>query len=261
MLFRTMLFRQIKKQKSINTTEIVDEIENSVYSHLKPYGFRKFGRTLHRFVSEDISQVINFQSGLPTNGMSGLLCVNLGIRVPECAEKSFHISSEKKKYYHEYDCNIRSRLGTVSGKKETWYDLRNSTKKIIESIQKEIDETVLPVFGVLNSRDAILSHRREYPLFDTLNSHLILLEESMIYGHLGDTEKAKELFEAYYQSAVSEYEDQMKNGRQQYLKKGERVIFMGQDITAEKDGWVTLYGASHKHIEYLDQLAKDLNLR
>ena len=34
-----------------------------------------------------------------------------------------------------------------------------------------------------------------------------------------------------------------------------------REVTAEKDGWVTLYGASHKHIEYLDQLAKDLNLR
>ena len=256
-----MLFSPRKQKKNVNTTEIVDEIENSIYSHLKPMGFRKYGRTLHRFVSEDISQVINFQSGLPRKGMGGLLCVNLGIRVPECAERSFRISSEKKKYYHEYDCNIRSRLGTVSDKRETWYDLKNDTNKITESIRREIDKTVLPVFEILNSREAILSHRREYPLFDTLNSHLILLEESMIYGHLGDMDKAKERFEAYYQAAVDDYEDRMKNGRPQYLKKGERVVFMGQDITAEEDGWVTLYGASHGHIEYLDQLAKDLNLR
>lgn len=36
---------------------------------------------------------------------------------------------------------------------------------------------------------------------------------------------------------------------------------MGQDITAEKDGYVTLYGASHGHIDYLDGLAVDLGLR
>ena len=53
----------------------------------------------------------------------------------------------------------------------------------------------------------------------------------------------------------------MKNGRQVYLKEGERIVFMEQDITAEKNGYVTLYGASHKHLDYLDQLAKDLNLR
>lgn len=46
-----------------------------------------------------------------------------------------------------------------------------------------------------------------------------------------------------------------------YLKKGQRVIYMGQDITAQQDGYVTLYGASHTHIDYLDNLAIKLGLR
>ena len=92
-------------------------------------------------------------------------------------------------------------------------------------------------------------------------SSLILLDECMIYGHLGNIEKAKELFELYYQSAVKEYNDLVENGHEQYLKKGERVIFMEQDITAEKDGYVTLYGANHGHIDYLDELAVSLGLR
>ena len=256
-----MLFDLFKKQEKINVTEIADEIERRVYPALKPLGFRKYGRTLHRFVSEDISQVIHFQSGMPTKGMGGLLCVNLGIRIPECVEWTFHPSEEKKKYYPEYDCTLRSRLGTVSGKEETWYDLRRGAEKIAEDVLDQLTGIVLPAFDVLSSREAILAHRREYPLFDTITPHLILLDECMIYGHLGDLEKAKEKFEAYYRSAVREYEDQTKNGRRQYLKKGERVVYAGQDITAEEDGWVTLYGASHRHIEILDQLAKDLNLR
>ena len=36
---------------------------------------------------------------------------------------------------------------------------------------------------------------------------------------------------------------------------------MGQDITAEKDGYVTLHGASHAHIDYLEELADTLGLR
>ena len=255
-----MLLDLFKKEK-INVTEIADEIEGRIYPALKSLGFRKHGRTLHRFVSGDISQVIHFQSGMPTKGMGGLLCVNLGIRIPECAEWTFHPSEEKKKYYPEYDCTLRSRLGTVSGKEETWYDLRRGAEKIAEDVLDQINDIVLPAYDVLSSREGILAHRREYPLFDTITPHLILLDECMIYGHLGDLAKAKEKFEAYYQSAVSEYEDQTKNGRRQYLKKGERVVYMGQDITAEEDGWVTLYGASHRHIEILDQLAKDLNLR
>ena len=84
------MFDFLKKKTEINTTQIVDKIELAVYTYVKPYGFKKHGRTLHRFVSEDISQVIHFQSGMHTHGMGGLLCVNLGIRIPECSERVFY---------------------------------------------------------------------------------------------------------------------------------------------------------------------------
>ena len=255
------MFELFRKRPEINTAQIADIIENAVYAHIKPFGFKKHGRTLHRFVSEDISQLINFQCGMPAQGMGGLLCVNLGIRIPECSERRFQPRAEKKKYYHEYECTIRSRLGIVSGKQEIWYELRKNTDKIIKSIIEEIDQYVLPAYEVLNSREAILAHRRDFPLLDSLEHRLILLEECMIYGHLGNTEKAKLLFEEYYGAAVEEYNDRIKNGRKQYLKKGERVVFMGQDITAEKDGYVTLYGANRGHIDYLDELALSLGLR
>ena len=58
------MFDFLKKKTEINMTQIVDKIEEAVYAHVKPYGFKKYGRTLHRFVSEDISQVIHFQSGI-----------------------------------------------------------------------------------------------------------------------------------------------------------------------------------------------------
>lgn len=254
------MFYIFKKQKDINTTKTIDEIEASVYAALKPHEFKKHGRTLHRFVSGDISQVINFQSSLPKWGMKKSFCVNIGIRIPECTERAFNPTNDKK-YYHEYECTIRSRLGTVSGGMETWYDLRKDANKISKSIIKEIEEVVIPTLDVLNSREAILAHRKDYPLFDTIFDHQILLEECMIYGHLGDLEKAKKSFDEYYQSAVDEYNNELKNGRKEYLKKGERVVFMGQDITAEKDGYVTLYGANHGHIDYLDELAVSLGLR
>ena len=198
------MFEFLNKKTEINTTQIVDKIEAAVYEHIKPYGFKKHGRTLHRFVSEDISQVIHFQSGMPTHGMGGLLCVNVGIRIPECSERKFQPQEEKKKYYHEYECTIQSRLGIVSGKQETWYDLSKNTNKIIKSIIEEIDQYVLPAYEVLTSREAILTHRKEYPSLDNTD-HLTSLDECMIYGHLGNLEKAKQLFEEYYRSAVDEY--------------------------------------------------------
>lgn len=183
----------------------IDYIENEVFQSVKKYGFRKYGRTLHRFVSGDISQVINFQCGQAYRDETHLMWVNIGIRVPECFECSFEYS-EIKKYYHEYECNIRSRLGEISeknGYKLTTFDLRNDIEKTAVQITDEIISEVIPAFEVLSSRESILAHRREYAPFDTLNRHLILLEEAMIYGHRGDFGLAKDSFEQYYEWAVN----------------------------------------------------------
>ena len=139
------MFGFFKKASAVvNVTETIDVIENAVYAELKPLGFRKYGRTLHRFVSGDISQVINFQN------WSDSVCGNIGIRIPECAERTFHPETNRK-YYREEECTIRSRLGVVSGKRETWYDLSKDPKKTGEKIIAEIKKKVIPAFGALKS--------------------------------------------------------------------------------------------------------------
>jgi hypothetical protein len=193
------MFNFLKKTPiKINTTEIIDEIEKSVYLKLKPLGFRKHGRTLHRFVDGDISQVINFQCGQAYRNETHLMSVNIGICVPECFLRDFRTDIPQKKYYHEYDCNIRSRLGTIKGGKESCYDLRKDTQKITDDILYQINRYVLPAFAVLNSREAILKERRNYRNFDVIYGHTILLEEAMIYGKMGDIESATACFNQYY---------------------------------------------------------------
>ena len=221
-----MMFSNLFPEK-IDVTERIDSIENAVYKQLKEFGFKKHGRTLHRFVSEDISQVINFQCGQPYRNETHLMWVNIGIRVPESFERKFEAVNSKK-YYHEYECNIRTRLGMAKLKdsnKATTYDLRKSIDHMTADIVEEILDDVLPVFEILNSRESIIAHRREYPWFDTLNSRLILLEESMIYGHMGDKKKAKECFEMYYRSIALK------------LSEGAHI---------------------KRHLEYLDELRSEL---
>ncbi len=193
----------IKSQApEIDAPKILDGIEKDVYVFLKPYGFRKHGRTLHRFVSGDISQVVNFQLGQAYLGTTHLLSVNVGIRVPESILRTFQPEEKTKKYYHEYECNIRSRLGAVEGKAKSVYDLREPADAITADILRQLKDVVLPTFDVLCSREAIIKHRREYPNFDSLNPHLILLEEAMIYGCWGDLASATKLLHQYYDSAV-----------------------------------------------------------
>ena len=192
------MFGKKKAALHIETGKILDEIERAVHTPLKPYGFQKHGRTLHRFVSGDLSQVIHFQLGQAYRDETHLLFVNVGIRVPECMTRSFAPEDKTEKYYHEHECNIRSRLGEIEGKKVSCYDLRKPTDRIIADILRQIQGLVLPVFEVLCDRDAILARRRDYPRFDLLNRHLILLEEAMIYGRRGETEKAADTFNLYY---------------------------------------------------------------
>lgn len=134
-----------------NTVQAVDQIESIVYEALKPYGFRKHGRTLHRFVDGDISQVIHFQSGQPSMGKRNLMCVNLGIRVPESFERTFTVKESTRKYYHEYECNIRSRLSVLCSGQDSWYDLEKNPKIIGRDILEKLKHNALPIFNTLNS--------------------------------------------------------------------------------------------------------------
>jgi len=187
-----------KADPNMDCKKILDNIEKSVYALVKPHGFSKHGRTLHRFVSGDISQVIHFQLGQSHLGYTHLLSVNIGIRIPECMLRSFNPEPEQKKYYPEYACNMRTRLGTVEGKEVAVYDFFSDREWIEQDIVRQIREYVLPAFEELNSREAILEKRRAYPNMDTLNNHLILLEEAMIYGRWGQLEKAQERLNQYY---------------------------------------------------------------
>lgn len=257
-----------KKEKAtaFYAPAVIDAIESAVYAAVKPLGFQKHGRTLHRFVSGDISQVINFQCGQAIRGDNHLMWVNIGIRLPECDLRSFQPEDPLKKYYHEYDCTIRTRLGAVRGKAETAYDLRKPTDKIIRDILSQLQAYVLPVFDILSSREAILEKRREFPLFDTTNGHLILLEEAMIYGRLGNMEKATERFNMHYQHALEVYRREYEHGEKMFLRKGQRVLYRNtktgenETVTATKTGYVTLYGASRGHLDYLEALAKELGI-
>ncbi len=248
----------ILKKNTLGATKTADIIEDSVYERLKPLGFCKFGRTLHRFVSGDISQVINFQIGPAKSGMNDRMWINIGIRVPECAERDLN-TKELKKYYHEYECNIRSRLGETAGKGETEFFFKKSAEYLTKIIIAEIEKYVVPAFEVLNSRESILKYRKDFPNMDTFAS--AELDEVFIYLKLGNEDKAKELFENYYRKELEEYEHKKKHGQKVYLKKGQRIMAGESDITANKNGFYTVYAANNTHLKHLDELAKKFNLK
>ena len=106
-----------------------------------------------------------------------------------CIRDRFNAVNNKK-FYHEYECNMRSRLGVIGTKglkDEKTFCLDDDIETMCGEIISEIENEVIPVFDILSSRQDILEHRREYPWLDRLNNHLIKLEESLIYGPVSYT--------------------------------------------------------------------------
>lgn len=205
-----------QRKKEIDSGAMVDAVEAMVYAVVKPLGFRKFGRSLHRFVGGDISQVIHFQNGCPQQDVHDVLWVNLGIRVPECFERTF-TPGKQKRYYHEYECNIRTRLGEQADGRDTEYDLRESPELIGKDVVEKLKLYVLPLYEKVTSRDAVLEYREELCTFDHMDYRRMAdLQEAMIYGADGDTEKAAERFSRYYRRAA---EDPVNPGHLRYLEK------------------------------------------
>lgn len=185
---------EMKQQRLAEATKALDEVQAAVYALLKPHGFRKHGRLFHRFVEGDISQVVELQRGQAYREETHLFWVNVGIRVPECELRSFAPEANAKKYYHEWQCNLRWTVGERSKKKTGEYNLRKPIGPIIEDILTRLNTSVLPMFDTLSSRDAILEKRMNYP---QLWPQDMLLDNALIHGRRGDLDKAMELLLAY----------------------------------------------------------------
>ncbi|MBQ3527001.1 MAG: DUF4304 domain-containing protein [Clostridia bacterium] len=268
-MFTLLKSRFSKKEELTNTlssTESVDIIENTAYEYLKPLGFKKHGRTLHRFVDGDMSQVLWFQNGCPQKGVTDIFWLSIGIRIPECNERKFVIDTPMKKYYREYECDIRTDLGSYVNGSGVGYDLKKDPYRIAEDVLKKIKENIMPVFDLMSSRDGVLKYRREYKSFDLFHNRAVLLHEAMIYGRRGDIEKAYECFNEYYKNALDEYTYTVEHGSQFYLKKGKSVMYLNrrtgesETIVAKKDGYVTLYDANDAHLKALEELALKLDI-
>jgi len=248
-----------KKTRRIDPTEVLDQIESIVYAQLKPLGFRRHGRTLHRFVSGDISQVIDFQYHYYN------FYVNAGIRIPECEIQTFTIPINDKKYYRLENCQITTRLGCYGGQKKNCFDLKKDPSRNAKTICDEITKWILPMFDALNSREQILAHRKDYSLLDS-NFFQSALDEVFIYGCRGDIETAKARFSAYYKRGLAIYEREQTKGHLVWLRMGESITAKDKNgeirtYIAKFPRYVRIYSPNDIHLKYLDQLAEKLGIR
>ena len=133
-------------------------VQEPVTALLRAEGFKKKGRTYNRIVGDELIHVVNFQMGQYPIGnyvipgiresYYGKFTVNLGVYLPYVSQ--LERGSVAKRNYHEYDCEIRERLGTLAyGGQDVWWSLDNSaraTGELIVGFMREFGLSFLASF-------------------------------------------------------------------------------------------------------------------
>lgn len=183
----------------------LDIVEKEVFIKLKPLGFKKNGRTFNRQLDEGIIQVINFQSGQYLIGrgyeISGLrenlygkFVVNLGV----CIESLYKFQSPtgNKMYYKEYDCQIRSRLGTLLTGQDHWWTITDDNTKITHEIIEGIETKAFEWFSGIDTKEKIISNNGQLPYDATPRAKL----DIALIVWFDDKVKGSELVKDYYRN-------------------------------------------------------------
>ena len=196
----------------------LNEIEKSVYSFLKPQGFKKKGRTFNRQTEKGLYQVINFQSGqFPIGGnyvipgiresFYGTFTINLGV----CIEEIYNLAypGKPKTFYREYNCHLRLRLSKLIRGDDHWWSIGLNNEKISEEIIEGLNSKGLSWLDKFSSREKIIRNWGD----DTYASLRAKLDVALIVL-FSDKEKGTTLLTEYFNGI----EPQQKGHREYVLE-------------------------------------------
>ena len=137
------------------SAEHLDLVQKQVTGFLRPLGFRKAGRTYNRASMEGLIQVINLQISRPdpsppqlrakgqVTPPSDRFTVNLGVWIPEVSD--YHLMHPRSKTIQEYDCQVRTRLGSLTGSQvDLWWPLDTRWPDSAAEVAKRLQELGLP---------------------------------------------------------------------------------------------------------------------
>lgn len=195
--------------KKSGNVQVLDEVQDLLSSEFKNFGFRKKGRTYNRRFSEGLFHVVNFQMGrYPVQqsqqagvdkSLYGSFTVNLGICLPYVLEIEY--PDKPKKFYHEYDCQIRTRLGSLLGEgSDLWWDLNQTPGDLSDTVSSLIFTGGLPFLEKFTSNESVVEYYRKHgdlPFNNPWRSALIV---GIVLSGLGKIQAA----EAHFDNAVNQ---------------------------------------------------------
>jgi hypothetical protein len=185
-------------------------VQRSVTALLRPFGFKKGGRTYNRIFDSGIVHVVSFQMGeypigdyvIPglRESFYGKFAVNLGVYLPCVFEIEGH--SRPKRMHHDYHCEIRDRLGSLAhGGDDVWWDLSEPVELTEPYICDVLERIGLPFLSQFESYDDVLTYFNLFRKFPFHNQGRSALSAAIISYHLGRRSDAEDLLEAAIQHA------------------------------------------------------------
>ncbi len=181
----------------------LDEAQKPLTSLLKNLGFRRKGRTYNRPVGDKLVHVVNLQMGqfpigdyvIPgiRESLCGRFTVNLGVLLP--AVLRLERSRDPPAFAHEYDCEIRDRLGTLAFGEDTWWDLDHQVPETATSIVDLMDRVGLPFLDQFESYSSVLSYLERTGPLPSKNEGRSALAGALICCDLGERERAAMFFD------------------------------------------------------------------
>jgi hypothetical protein len=182
----------------------VDGIQAVIAACLKPFGFRKSGRTFNCERADGIVGVVNLQMGSYPIGdhvipglrenLYGRFAVNLGVRLPCIA--TVERTPGDKKIYQEHDCHFRNRLSRlVDGKEEQWWSVEGDCGKIGRDIAALLETIAVPFINQFSSYREVIAYYDHHGVFPFRTDARSALDAALVCRYCGQHERYMSLME------------------------------------------------------------------
>jgi hypothetical protein len=179
----------------------LDTVQSRLAEILQPLGFRHQGRTFNRITPAGLMHAVDLQMG--RRSVQGKFAVNLGVLLPcvwlaEC-------QNAVPEFVEAAHGTIRLRLtrsvagaarwlSWVFGDQE-WFDLKADATTLADTVADRLQRDGLPFFATFSDYPSVLAYYDSHGTFPFQNAGRATLEAAIVTHHLGDTVRARQLFD------------------------------------------------------------------
>ena len=189
----------------------LDQIQLVTTAFLKPLGFKRSGRTYNRTAEDSLVQVVGFQMGeypigdyvIPgiRESFYGRFTVNLGVVLPAVDMES---GPPSKTFFQEYDCEIRSRLGSLNfSGEDVWWDLDHRVAETGIAIVDMMRQSGVPFLDRFRNYASVLSALESEGELPSRNAGRSALVGALVCHRLGRQDDARGWFDKAIEYATT----------------------------------------------------------